>query len=417
MFSEDVLPPDLELVARELAAGSDLESAAEAESEIGIWLDQHGDKATALQHLTRAVDLLEHEPMSPAKAGVLTSLASVYVLQGRLDDAIQTAGDAGVIAAELGLDDLRAWSHQTLALAWLQQQDVRAIAEFERAAAIARTLESYDGAMIEHNYGICLLALGDLDGAGGAQADAKRRASRLGLTYITQLVDAAQACLLYHSGDWDGAARAADRMIAQADEESSHGDAVEAHTLRARIDAARGDRAAATAHATEAVGLARQIGEPQYFVSALGVAAHLCVVDGRADDAAELVEELLSQWWMGVAISSEALMSAAFAASSIPALRGRFADAAGEFSLPSRWVEAAGVVAEGDFERAADLYAGIGSLPDEAYARLQAGSLAQVERSVSFWRGVGATAYIAAADHGLRAGGSTDVSMRQSPPG
>ena len=165
------------------------------------------------------------------------------------------------------------------------------------------------------------------------------------------------------------------------------------------------------------MGLARQIGEPQYFVSALGVAAHLCVVDGRADDAAELVEELLSQWWMGVAISSEALMSAAFAASSIPALRGRFADAAGEFSLPSRWVEAAGVVAEGDFERAADLYAGIGSLPDEAYARLQAGSLAQVERSVSFWRGVGATAYIAAADHGLRAGGSTDVSMRQSPPG
>ena len=217
---------------------------------------------------------------------------------------------------------------------------------------------------------------------------------RLGLTYITQLVDAAQGCLLYHSGDWDGAARAADRMIAQADEESSHGDAVEAHTLRARIDAARGDRAAATAHATEAVGLARQIGEPQYFVSALGVAAHLCVVDGRVDAAAELVDELLSRWWMGVAISSEALMSAAFAASSIPALRGRFADAAGEFSLPSRWVEAAGVVAEGDFERAADLYAGIGSLPDEAYARLQAGSLAQVERSVSFWRGVGATAYI-----------------------
>ena len=172
-----------------------------------------------MQHLTRAVDLLEHESMSPAKAGVLSSLASVYVLQGRLDDAIQTAGDAGVIASELGLDDLRAWSHQTLALAWLQQQDVRAIAEFERAATIARTLESYDGAMIEHNYGICLLALGDLAGAGKAQTDAKRRAARLGLTYITQLVDAAQGCLLYHSGDWDGAARAADRMIAQADED------------------------------------------------------------------------------------------------------------------------------------------------------------------------------------------------------
>ncbi len=417
MFSEDVLPPDLELVARELAAAGDLESAADAESEIGIWLDQHGDKATALQHLTRAVDLLAHEPMSPAKAGVLTSLASVYVLQGRLDEAIQTAGDAGVIASELGLDDLRAWSHQTLALAWLQQQDVRAIAEFERAAAIARTLESYDGAMIDHNYGICLLALGDLAGAGQAQADSKRRASRLGLTYITQLVDAAQGCLLYHGGDWDGAARAADRMIADGDRESSHGDAVEAHTLRARIDAARGDGASATRHATEAVRLARQIGEPQYFVSALGVAAHLCVVEGRVDEAADLVDELLSRWWMGVAISPEALMSAAFAASLIPALSDRFAAAAGEFALPSRWVEAAGVVAGGNFERAADLYAGIGSLPDEAYARLQAGSPAQVERSVSFWRSVGATAYLGAAEDGLRAGGGAGARMRQSPPG
>ena len=417
MFSEDVLPPDLDQVAGELAAGGDLESAAEAESEIGIWLDQHGDKAAALAHLTRAVDLLAPESMSPAKAGVLSSLASVYVLQGRLDDAIQTAGDAGVIASELGLDDLRAWSHQTLALAWLQQQDVRAIAEFERAATIARTLESYDGAMIEHNYGICLLALGDLAGAGKAQTDAKRRAARLGLTYITQLVDAAQGCLLYHSGDWEGAARAADRMIAQADEDASHGDAVEAHTLRARIDAARGDQAAATRHATEAVRLAREIGEPQYFVSALGVAAHLSVVNGRLDAAAELVDELLSRWWMGVAISSEALMSAAFAASSIPAMRNRFAAAAGDFALPSRWVEAAEVVAEGDFERAADLYAGIGSLPDEAYARQRTGSAAQVERSLGFWHSVGATAHVAAAERSLRAGGGAGARMRQSPPG
>ena len=75
------------------------------------------------------------------------------------------------------------------------------------------------------------------------------------------------------------------------------------------------------------------------------------------------------------------------------------------------------MVAEGDFERAADLYAGIGSLPDEAYARLHAGSVAQVERSLAFWRSVGATAHVAAAEQSLRAGGSAGASMRQSPPG
>ena len=172
-------------------------------------------------------------------------------------------------------------------------------------------------------------------------------------------------------------------MIAQADEDASHGDAVEAHTLRARIDAARGDQAAATRHATEAVRLAREIGRAAVLRVRARGCAHLSVVNGRLD-AAELVDELLSRWWMGVAISSEALMSSAFAASSIPAMRNRFAAAAGDFALPSRWVEAAEVVAEGDFERAADLYAGIGSLPDEAYARLRTGSAAQVERSLGF---------------------------------
>ena len=58
-----------------------------------------------------------------------------------------------------------------------------------------------------------------------------------------------------------------------------------------------------------------------------------------------------------------------------------------------------------DLTVAADLYGQIGALPDEAYARLQAGRQlieqgrqpegdAELEKSLLFWRRVDATAYI-----------------------
>ena len=51
-------------------------------------------------------------------------------------------------------------------------------------------------------------------------------------------------------------------------------------------------------------------------------------------------------------------------------------------SLSSPWVEAANALAAGDQVRAADLYAEIGSLPDEADARLKSGREDQVRRAL-----------------------------------
>ena len=126
------------------------------------WHDQQGHKDEALIHLLRGFALLDPEPPSSTKASALVSLASVYVLRGRLHEAIEAAVESGDMATALGIDDLAAWSHQTLALAYLQGGDVRGIDEFEHAHAIARDLESYDGAMIEQTTVSRLLALGDL---------------------------------------------------------------------------------------------------------------------------------------------------------------------------------------------------------------------------------------------------------------
>ena len=52
------------------------------------------------------------------------------------------------------------------------------------------------------------------------------------------------------------------------------------------------------------------------------------------------------------------------------------------------------LVAGGDYLGAADLYAGIGSLPDEADARLRSGIQSEVRRALEFYLSVGATRYI-----------------------
>ena len=85
--------------------------------------------------------------------------------------------------------------------------------------------------MIEQNYGVALLALGDLREARAVQVHAKERAHRLGLAYATRLVDGALACICYHSGEWDEARAIAERVIAAADSAATHGDTIDAHAV------------------------------------------------------------------------------------------------------------------------------------------------------------------------------------------
>ena len=75
----------------------------------------------------------------------------------------------------------------------------------------------------------------------------------------------------------------------------------------------------------------------------------------------------------------------------------RFLEALEDEAGRTLWTEPARAVALEHYVRAADLYAQIGSLPDEAHARLragQAGDREQLERALGFYRSVGATRYI-----------------------
>jgi hypothetical protein len=74
-------------------------------------------------------------------------------------------------------------------------------------------------------------------------------------------------------------------------------------------------------------------------------------------------------------------------------------------TVSTRWLDAISAYASGAFEEAADVYAEIGSVPDEAFARMRAAEAladggrraeadAQLQRALAFYRSVGATAYI-----------------------
>ncbi len=77
--------------------------------------------------------------------------------------------------------------------------------------------------------------------------------------------------------------------------------------------------------------------------------------------------------------------------------------------LPTRWCDAARALVGGDARRAAQLYAAIGSRPDTAGAHLAAArqllaagqastGRSELAAAISFYRGVGATAYLQEAE-------------------
>ncbi len=139
--------------------------------------------------------------------------------------------------------------------------------------------------------------------------------------------------------------------------------------------------------------------------------AHALAAAGRGDDASDAADELLGLWLdegRGHSLGSFWIPDLAFAL--VELNRGdELVDAAHRAPTTTRWLEAARAAATGDWRQAAEAFSHIGSLPDEAFARLRAaadlaadgyGDDAERERrkANSFYRDVGAVSYVSVAD-------------------
>jgi tetratricopeptide (TPR) repeat protein len=357
--------------AEQLLAAGDAERAAEAEVMLGEEIWMQGRRRVGFVHLERAVALLRDAPPSRSKAYVLCSLARFLRNDGRDEEAIRVGREALAMAEELGLDELCANALNTIGVARAETGDLGGVQDLERSLALARTGISSESVRAFLNLGSILARLGDLPRAFELHAEGRRAAERFGDLGGIRWLAAERVYEDYWSGRYEDALRHAEEILAEVETGTPHRMELAARLIRGWLRLARGDVAGAADDARRGLEFARSAGDPQALFPALAFAARAALADGRRDEAAGLATELLRSWadW-ALALPSSGLTDLGLVVGEL-GLAGAFARVAAH-KTPTRWLEAALAAARGDFTRAAQLYATIGAVPDEALARSRA---------------------------------------------
>ncbi len=385
-----------------LLAAGERGRAAEAEMFLGrfVWLRGRGEERLA--HVERALDLVADAPPSRSKLKVLSEAAGMLLVSAtRQAEALAAGREALAMAEELGQRDLEAGALGIIGLARIEGGDPNGAADLERAVALCDVHGSPYAIRWRVNLAYAFAAHGDLARCFHAQAAAWRVAERFGALHEFRWLEAERVAEAYWTGSWDEAAGVADEFIAEAEGGEGHYLQSWCRLWRGRISLARGRVAAALADASAALRLARETTDAQNVRPAQAFQAAALLADGRAAEARAVADELLG--------SLGGLLE--------PALGADFGVVMRELGyelevldgvVPSPWLAAAQAMLADEPLRAAEIYAAIGSRPDEAVARQRAArrllesgrpaeAEAQLDAALAFWREVGAAAHLRAA--------------------
>lgn len=351
-----------------LAAGR-REKAAETMVLIGELLWMQGDPS-AFRSLEDAAALLQDAPPTHAKAYVLSNLARFLMIGDENERAIDLGLEALAMAEELGIDELRAHALDSIGRARARIGDPRGIENLEESIAIAVAGNSLESVRGYANLGNALVEAGDLARAFELYEQGRSAASRFGDADRIRWFEAERVYECYWRGHWDEAGRLADDVVAQAEAGFPTAFEHDARLVRSRIRLARDQAPAALEDSSRALELGRRAGYPDMIVPALALHARMLEATGGYEEARSLAEELLSFW-------PERFPTSYWVADLAFALRGlerseRLLAAAKHARTSSRWLEAARAVALGEYARASEVYAAIGSLPDELLSRIGA---------------------------------------------
>jgi tetratricopeptide (TPR) repeat protein len=350
-----------------LRAGK-LESAAEAEARLGgIWINR-GERDKALEHLEHARELLDERAASPAKAYVLQELARVLMM-GDDDRAIDLATESLRIAEELGLDACRARNLNTIGCGKVMRGDRSGLEDLERAAEIGAAANSHEEVSALANLQTMLGLLGDLRRAGELQGQALTAARRQGVAGFIRWQEAEHALNLYIQGRWETALEESIRFIDAAEAGSPHYMDSVCRYVRGTISLARGDTESALVDAQRATTFARAVKDPQALYPAIAFQARVELAAGDTKAANSLADELLAMW--ADRSAGLELVDGAWALAGL-GRADELVAAVNRARAQTLWHEAARRIASGDAVGAAEVYAEMGSVPDEAYARLRA---------------------------------------------
>jgi class 3 adenylate cyclase/tetratricopeptide (TPR) repeat protein len=388
-----------------LLAAEESAAAAEAEIILAELASYVGEHDRASDHLGRALGLIEPEPASWTKAFVLSHAARLNLLRARLEAAIALGRQALQIADQLDLDEIRVHSLNTIGTARVEQNDPAGLEDVEQSLRLAQRINSPESARGYLNLAVLTAMSGELPRSVSVYSEGLREAERLGLGGWLRFLRGHSAQYSYWGGSWRDAVRSAGEFLAEIEAGSPHYEENQNRNVRALMRLARDDIDGALDDTERSLARARDVRDAQNLCPTLAVRAFVLLSLGEPDTARSLAHEMVEGWagveqvvltWGGVG-----------AVATIATLAGvdPLAALESEGSHRSLWVAAAHEYLAGNLERAADIYARIGSRPDEAYARLRAaGQLArdgdatraeaQREKALEFYRSVGAARYV-----------------------
>ena len=393
----------LEEAAREFVRAGKPEGAARAHSILGgIWLNR-GRRDEAVVHLEKARDLVRASGPSAAKAYVLGELARALMLKEEFEEAIELGEESLRIAEQLGLDTIRARNLNTLGVARIVTGDAATgLRELEQAVEIAASSNSHEEAPSLANLTWMTALLGHVHRAGELHEQSRRLANRIGIPGHIRWQEGEHVFHCHWEGRWEEALATADEFIRETEAGSGHYMEAACRVIRGTILLSRGKTDQAVAEAKRATELARPSEDPQSLNPSLAFEIRARIASGDLDAANALADELSERWGGTGARQPHELVDGAWAFLDLG--RGAELEQAIALSpLQTPWHEAARHVLSGEFAAAAEVYARIGTVPDEAYARLRAGTEEQLRLALPALAELGATAWLAEAESLLAA--------------
>ncbi|HEY5872685.1 MAG TPA: AAA family ATPase, partial [Gaiellaceae bacterium] len=368
--------------------------AADAQVQLSsIWWDR-GKRDRSVEHLTRAQDLVGAEP-SATRALVLVRFAFMRRTAGEYEDAIAAATEAFAIGERLALHEVRAAALTSLGAARFELGEPDGLDDIGQSIEIALQADSHRAASLYTNLGFMYALAGDVRRDHGMLQAAMPIAERFGdvrtLRFLQLLLPESD----YYSGEWDRALAHANSAVEAFEAGSPHHLEPNIRWTRALLLLARGHEAAASSDALRSIERAHETKDQQFVLSALAVRLHFAIETAGIDDAAEAAREILA------GPARHAVRPPAVELARAAEVLGNADDVrawVGRIAYDSLWSEAAIAILDGALARAADVFFQIGSLPDEALARLRTREPENVRQALAFYRSVSATRYIREAE-------------------
>ena len=357
---------ELEAARVRLLQAGDVRGAAEADVLTGRLLLMQGQTPDAALRFDRALTLLVDDDPSPEKAVVLATVAGFRAATDRTPEAIELAREALVVAQQFQLAELQAAARATIGTARVAMGDVGGVEDLEQSIAVATEVGSPEVVRAYLNLGSVVANMGDVRRAAELHERGRVAAERFGDPTRLRWFAAERLYELYWTERRDQAAALAAEILGDIDDGTPHVAAFDAHLVRGWIHLDAGDVDGASADAAQVLDLGRSFGASQLLYPALAFAARTRDAAGAADEAEQLVDELLEAWagTKRTTLPSFWVLELALVLRSLG--RGRELESALEGAPQTRWVDAALAIVADDDARARDVYSAIGISAGEA---------------------------------------------------